>query len=49
MTVTMHCAGETLSVDIHDDGVGGAGVETGATGLTGTADRATLSGSPTIR
>lgn len=44
VTVSIDCAGETLSVEIQDDGIGGACLETSGTGLKGMADRATALG-----
>ena len=44
VTVSMTCDGETLFVEIQDDGIGGASLETGGTGLKGMADRATALG-----
>jgi PAS domain S-box-containing protein len=50
VTVSMNCDGESLFVEIQDDGIGGASLETGGTGLKGMADRATaLGGRLTIR
>jgi signal transduction histidine kinase len=42
--VPQPCDGETLFVEIQDDGIGGASLETGGTGLKGMADRATVFG-----
>ena len=44
VTVSMNCDGETLCVEIQDDGIGGASLEPGGTGLKGMADRATALG-----
>jgi PAS domain S-box-containing protein len=44
VTVSMNCDGETLFVEIQDDGIGGASLETGGTGVKGMADRATALG-----
>lgn len=44
ITVSMNCDGETHSVQIQDDGIGGATLEPGGTGLKGIADRATVLG-----
>ena len=47
--VSMKCDGRTLMVEIRDDGIGGASMETAGTGLKGMADRASaLGGSLTI-
>ena len=42
--VPQPCDGETLFVEIQDDGIGGASLETGGTGLKSMADRATALG-----
>ena len=48
--VPQPCDGETLFVEIQDDGIGGASLETGGTGLKSMADRATaLGGCLTVR
>jgi signal transduction histidine kinase len=48
--VPQPCDGEALFVEIQDDGIGGASLETGGTGLKGMADRATaLGGRLTVR
>ncbi len=48
--VPQPCDGETRFVEIQDDGIGGASLETGGTGLKGMADRATaLGGRLTVR
>jgi PAS domain S-box-containing protein len=44
VTVSMNCDGQTLFLEIRDDGIGGASLETGGTGLKGMADRATALG-----
>ena len=47
--VSMKCDGRTLMLEIRDDGIGGASMETAGTGLKGIADRASaLGGSLTI-
>ena len=38
--VSMNCDGRTLMLEIRDDGIGGASMETAGTGLKGMADRA---------
>jgi hypothetical protein len=42
--LSMNCDGQTLFLEIQDDGIGGASLETGGTGLKGMADRATALG-----
>jgi len=44
VTVLMNCDGQTLILEIQDDGIGGASLETGGSGLMGMADRATALG-----
>ena len=44
VTVSRTYDGETLSVEIQDDGIGGASLEPGGTGLKGMADRANALG-----
>jgi signal transduction histidine kinase len=44
VTVSMNCDGQTLFLEIQDDGIGGASLETPGTGLKGMADRATALG-----
>jgi signal transduction histidine kinase len=44
VTVSMNCDGQTLILEIQDDGIGGASLETGGSGLAGMADRATALG-----
>jgi PAS domain S-box-containing protein len=42
--VSMNCDGRTLMLEIRDDGIGGASMETAGTGLKGMADRANALG-----
>jgi PAS domain S-box-containing protein len=44
VTVSMNCDGQTLFLEIQDDGIGGASLEAPGTGLKGMADRATALG-----
>ena len=44
VTVSMNCDGQTLFLEIQDDGIVGASLETPGTGLKGMADRATALG-----
>jgi PAS domain S-box-containing protein len=50
VTVSMNCDDETFCVEIQDDGIGGAHLDTDGTGMKGMADRATaLGGRLTVR
>jgi len=44
VTVSVNCDGQALILEIKDDGIGGASLETAGTGLKGMADRATALG-----
>ena len=44
IAVSMDCHDQTLLLEIQDDGIGGASLETGGTGLKSMADRATALG-----
>ena len=44
IAVSMDCQDQTLLLEIQDDGIGGASLETGGTGLKSMADRATALG-----